>query len=47
MDFVPTLENAVPKDEKHLRFCAQAEDLEDTNALINLQIQFKLCFTFE
>ena len=32
--FDPTLKNAVPKDEKHLRFCAQCGEYEDTNALM-------------
>ena len=32
--FDPTLATAVPKNEKHLRFCAQAEEFEDNNALV-------------
>ena len=32
--FDPTLEKAVPKNEKHLRFCTQADNVEHTNALV-------------
>ena len=32
--FDPALAKTVPKNKKHLRLCAQAEDAEDTNALV-------------
>ena len=32
--FDQTLAKTVPKNEKHLRFCAQAEDVKDTTALV-------------
>ena len=32
--FDPTMERAVPRDEKHLRFCAQSDELEITKSII-------------
>ena len=32
--FDPTLPKALPRDEKHLRFSAQTEVLEDSNSLV-------------
>ena len=39
--FDPTLATAVPKNEKHLRFYAQAEEFEDTNALVFYTYKYK------
>ena len=39
--FDPTLTTAVPKNEKHLRFCAQAEEFEDTSSLIFYAYKYK------
>ena len=39
--FDPALAKAVPKNEKHLRFCAQAEEFEDTSALIFYVYKYK------
>ena len=37
----PTLATAVPKNEKHLSFCAQVEEFEDSNALVFYAYKYK------